>query len=191
MPGAVKPATRAIAARSTRILILVWTAYMSAAGTLTSQTLHGFVLTGNPTAANGATWTYKDTVNGVIYDLQGILLKPAGTSNLPGVVISHGHDGNVNIYSIDIARTMRSWGLVCIATNYTHSSGVPTGSPGDSTEPGASMANMQRARKCAQILASLGYVDTTRMAAHGNSMGAFVNAAFVGVFPKLFRVASH
>ena len=191
MPEAVLSKGHTTAARRSRIQILVWMMCLLNAGTLSSQTLHGFVLTGNPASIYGATWTYKDTVNGVNYDLAGILLKPTGTSKLPGVVISHGHDGNVNIYSIDIARTMRSWGLVCIATNYTHSAGVPIGSPGDSTEPGASMANIQRAHKCVQILASLGYVDTTRIAAHGNSMGAFVNAAVVGVFPSLFRVASH
>ena len=159
-------------------------------GIASSGTLHGFVLTGNPASTNGATWTYRDTVGGVIYDLEGILLKPAGTSGLPAVVISHGHDNNVNTYSINIARTMRAWGLVCIATNYTHAAGVPTGSPGDSTQPGASMPNILRARKCVEILDSLGYVDTTRIAAHGNSMGAFVTAAFVGTYPHLFRVAS-
>ncbi len=191
MPGLSGRKARIFAVGIVPVLISAWAASVSNAGTRSAKALHGFVLTGNPASAGGATWTYKDTVNGVIYDLQGILLKPAGTANLPAVVISHGHDGNVNIYSIDIAKTMRSWGLVCIATNYTHSAGVPIGSPGDSTEPGASMANIQRARKCVQILGTLGYVDTTRIAAHGNSMGAFVNAAFVGVFPKLFRVASH
>jgi len=159
-------------------------------GTASPGTLHGFVLTGNPAGTNGATWTYRDTLAGVIYDLEGILLKPAGTSKLPAVVISHGHDNNVNTYSINIARTMRAWGLVCIATNYTHAAGVPAGSPGDSTQPGASQPNLLRARKCIEILDSLGYVDTTRIAAHGNSMGAFLTAAFVGTYPRLFRVAS-
>ena len=182
---------RTFATRRAGIQILVWTTFLFNAGTLSSQTLHGFVLTGNPASAGGATWTYRDTVNGVIYDLSGILLKPTGTSKLPAVVISHGHGGNVNTYSINIAQEMRAWGLVCIATNYTHAGGVPIGSPGDSTKPGASMANIQRAHKCVQILGSLGYVDTTRIAAHGNSMGAFVTAAVVGTYPTLVRVASH
>jgi hypothetical protein len=173
MPGSFGREPRIYAARIAMLVVLAWAASVSSAGTRSAQALHGFVLTGNPASAGGATWTYKDTVNGVIYDLEGILLKPAGTANLPAVVISHGHDGNVNIYSINIAKTMRSWGLVCIATNYTHSAGVPVGSPGDSTEPGASTANIQRARKCVEILGTLGYVDTTRIAAHGNSMGAF------------------
>jgi len=185
----LKPrAAPALRARTHFLLFLVC---ISWAGTISSQTLHGFVLTGNPTSANGATWTYRDTVNAVIYDLSGILLKPATGSKLPAVVISHGHDGNVNTYSINVAKEMRSWGLVCIATNYTHAGGVPIGSPGDSTQQGASMANILRARKCVEILGSLGYVDTTRIAAHGNSMGAFVTAAAVGTFPTLFRVASH
>jgi dienelactone hydrolase len=191
MPVSIGSKTRKFTAREARVHIFMWMTCLLGAGTVSSQTLHGFVLTGNPAAAGGATWTYRDTVNGVIYDLQGILLKPSGTGKLPGAVISHGHGGNVNTYSINIAQEMRSWGVVCIATNYTHSGGVPIGSPGDSTQPGASMANIQRAHKCAQILASLGYVDTTRLAAHGNSMGAFLNAAVVGVFPALFRVASH
>jgi dienelactone hydrolase len=173
------------------IQILVWMTCLLSAGTLSSQTLHGFVLTGNPASASGATWTYRDTVNGVIYDLAGVLFKPAGTSKLPAVVLSHGHLSNVTIFTTPIAKEMRNWGLVGIGTNYTHAGGVPIGSPGDTTEPGASTANILRARKCLDILNSLGYVDTTRIAAHGYSMGAFVTAAFVGTYPKLFRVASH
>jgi len=176
--------------RKIRLFVCAAAIALSLPDAASSGTLHGFVLTGDPTSTNGATWTYRDTVNGVIYDLQGILLKPAGTSKLPAVVISHGHDNSVNTYSIEIARTMRPWGLVCIATNYTHAAGVPTGSPGDSTMPGASQPNILRARKCVEILDSLGYVDTTRIAAHGNSMGAFVTAAVVGTYPHLFRVAS-
>ena len=178
-------------ARGGRVQILLGMACLLNAGTLSSQTLHGFVLTGNPASASGATWTYRDTIQGVIYDLAGVLFKPAGTSKLPAVVLSHGHLSNVTIFTTPIAKEMRNWGLVGIGTNYTHAGGVPIGSPGDTTEPGASTANILRARKCMDILKSLGYVDTTRIAAHGYSMGAFVTAAFVGTYPKLFRVASH
>ncbi len=183
--------THTLSVRRAPVQILIWTACLALASPTSAQTLKGFVLTGNPASAGGATWTYKDTVNGVIYDLAGILFKPAGTSKLPAVVLSHGHDSNVTIFSTPIAKEMRNWGLVGIGTNYTHAAGVPTGSPGDSTEPGASTANILRARKCIDILYSLGYVDTTRIAAHGYSMGAFVTAAFVGTYPNLFRVASH
>jgi hypothetical protein len=94
------------------IQILVWMTCLLSAGTLSSQTLHGFVLTGNPASASGATWTYRDTVNGVIYDLAGVLFKPAGTSKLPAVVLSHGHLSNVTIFTTPIAKEMRNWGLV-------------------------------------------------------------------------------
>ena len=191
MPESVGLGPSRFAARRAPTRILAWLICLLHAGTLSSQTLHGFVLTGDPASANGATWTYRDTVNGVIYDLAGILFKPAGTSKLPAVVLSHGHGSNVTIFSTPIAKEMRPWGLVCIGTNYTHAGGVPIGSPGDTTEPGASAANILRARKCIDILHSLGYVDTTRIAAHGYSMGAFVTAAFVGTYPTLFRVASH
>ena len=190
MPQLTPSAPRSTNARTTAQILKALVILAASVGSAAAGTLHGFVLTGTPTATNGATWTYRDTVAGVIYDLQGILLRPTGTGKLPAVVISHGHDNNVNTYSINIARTMRAWGLVCIATNYTHAAGVPTGSPGDSTEPGASLPNILRARKCIEILDSLGYVDTTRIAAHGNSMGAFVTAAVVGTYPHLFRAAS-
>jgi dipeptidyl aminopeptidase/acylaminoacyl peptidase len=41
------------------------------------------------------------------------------------------------------------------------------------------------------ILTSLGYVDSRRIAAHGHSMGAFVTSATLSSHPDLFRVASH
>ena len=39
---------------------------------------------------------------------------------------------------------------------------------------GASEENLRRASRCLDILASLPYVDTKRLAAYGNSMGAFI-----------------
>ncbi len=33
----------------------------------------GLTISGNPQSAMGATWTYRDSVNGTRYDLQGIL----------------------------------------------------------------------------------------------------------------------
>ena len=86
---------------------------------------------------------------------------------------------------------MVGWGLVCIATNYTHSGGVPIGSPGTSSEIGASQANVLRARRLVEILRGLGSVDMNRVALHGHSLGAFVTEATAGAYPTLFRAASH
>jgi len=150
-----------------------------------------FDLQGDPEASQGATWTYKGTLQGVVFDLQGVLLKTTGSGPFPAVVISHGAGGNALGYSRAIAIEMRRWGLVCIATNYTHAGGVPLGAPGTLSEPGASQANVLRAHAAREILRTLGYVDMTRVAAHGHSMGAFVTTALVAVYPDDFRVASH
>jgi dienelactone hydrolase len=153
--------------------------------------LAGFALTGDPTGANGATWTYRTTSGSTSWDLQGILFKPAGNGPFPAVIVSHGAGGNANGYSRSIARTMVAWGLVVIATNYTHAGGVPVGSPGTAAEPGASTANVARARQLVEILRGLGYVDTNRLALHGHSMGAFVTSGVLSAHPDVFRAASH
>jgi dienelactone hydrolase len=150
-----------------------------------------FVLQGDSESSQGATWTYKGTLQGTTFDLQGVLLKPAGTGPFPAVVISHGAGGNAAGYSRAIAMQMRGWGLVGIATNYTHAGGVPLGLPGTLSDPGASQANVLRAHALIEILRTLAYVDTTRVAAHGHSMGAFVTTAVLAAYPNDFRVASH
>jgi dienelactone hydrolase len=151
----------------------------------------GLTLQGDPESTQGATWTFTGSVAGASVNLQGILLKPRGAGPFPAVIISHGAGGNVNGYSRSIATDMVTWGLVCIATNYTHAAGVPLGSPGSANDPGASAANVTRALGAYEILRSLGYVDMTRVAAHGHSMGAFVTTALLASFPNSFRVASH
>ena len=153
--------------------------------------LANLVITGDPASANGATWTYRATDDGISYELSGVLFKPAGNGPFPGVIISHGAGGNAAGYSRTVARTMVTWGLVCIATNYTHAGGVSIGSPGTASEPGASSANVARAHKLSEILSALGYVDRNRLAAHGHSMGAFVTTATLSTHPDLFRAASH
>ena len=157
----------------------------------TAAVLAHLSISGNPEATSGATWTYRDTVAGVAYDMAGILLKPDGVGPFPAIVVSHGYGGNAGNYSRNVGTTLRSWGLVVIATNYTHASGVPLGSPGTSADLGASAANVQRARRLVEILRALGYADTERLAAHGHSMGAFVTLALVATHPDLFRAASH
>ena len=150
-----------------------------------------FTLTGDPTSPSGATWTYRATVEGTSFELDGILFKPAGTGPFPAAIISHGAGGSSTGYSRAIARVMVGWGLVGIATNYTHAGNVPVGAPGTLADTGASAANVLRARRLVEILRSLGYVDATRLALHGHSMGAFVTAATAAAHPDLFRVASH
>jgi len=150
-----------------------------------------FALQGDPESGQGATWTYRGTIEGVAYDLQGILFKPRGASVFPAVIVSHGAGGNAQGYSRSVAREMVQWGLVVIATNYTHAGGVPLGAPGTLDQPGASQPNILRAQAMVGILRSLGYVDMTRVAAHGHSMGAFVTAAFAGAYPAEIRAASH
>ena len=156
-----------------------------------TTTITGFVITGDPTSTAGASWTYKATSNGVSYDLEGTLRKPAGSGPFPAVVISHGYGGSARGYSGNVGAEMVKWGLVTIATNYTHASGVALGTPGLATERGASAANVLRALKMLDLLRSLGYVDMQRVAAHGHSMGAFLTAALVGAATGSFRAASH
>jgi len=151
----------------------------------------GFVVSGNPATATGATWSYKGTVDGVAYDLTGVLYKPSGSGPFPAVLLSHGSDGSAAFLAGLVAPTMVSWGLVCIGVNYTHSTGVPIGSPGTANDVGASLANVQRAHMTFELLRKLGYVDMNRVAAHGHSMGAYVNVALLGAYPTDFRVASH
>jgi len=50
--------------------------------------------------------------------------------------------------------------------------------------------NILRAHQCRNILTSLCCVDTTRIAAHGFSMGAFVTCGLVGTYPAQFKAAS-
>ncbi len=150
-----------------------------------------FRITGDPTSAAGATWTLQGNIAGTTYDLKGILFKPTGTGPFPAVIVSHGNGGNANGYSRGIAQTMVTWGAVVIATNYTHAGGVEIGSPGTSADAGASAANVLRARKLVDVLRSLCYVDMSRIAAHGHSMGAFLTTALLGNAPASFLVASH
>jgi dienelactone hydrolase len=148
-------------------------------------------ISGDAASGDGATWTYKDRVSGITYDLQGILLRPQGVGPFPAVIISHGAAASAEGYGRAIAQVMVEWGVVCIATNYTHATGVPFGSPGTPADAGASFANVSRARRLVEILRALGYVDMTRLALHGHSFGAFVTTAVAGTHPDLFRAASH
>jgi dienelactone hydrolase len=151
----------------------------------------GFTLIGDAESVSGGTWTYRATVASIAYDLQGIVFKPRGAGRFPAVIVSHGLASNALQYPSRVCAEMVTWGLVCIATNYTHAVGAPIGAPGTITEPGASVPNVERARKLIDLLGAFGYVDMTRIAAHGHSFGAFVTTALSASYPGMIRVASH
>ena len=148
-------------------------------------------IAGDPESESGATWTLVGTVDGTAVDLEGILLKPRGHGAFPAVVLSHGAGGNAQSYGRALGGVMRTWGMVCIAVNYTHARGARLGTPGTMFQQGASRANALRAHAAVTILERLRYVDAQRVAAHGHSMGAFVTTAFVAAYPDDVRVASH
>jgi dienelactone hydrolase len=78
--------------------------------------------------------------------------------------------------------------------NYTHSAGVPCGLPGDcanSADWGPSAVNVLRGLKAWELMAGLGYVDTSRIMAFGHSRGAFVTTALAAEAPARFRAAAH
>ena len=149
-----------------------------------------FRIAGDPESASGASWTFRGTVGRVEYDLTGVLLKPPGAGPFPAVILSHGAQGSAARFAGAIGPTMREWGLVCIAPNYTHAADVPIGKPGRASERGASEANVRRAHMTYELLRRLGYVDMSRIAVHGHSMGAYVDAVLVSAYPTDFRAAS-
>jgi dienelactone hydrolase len=159
-------------------------------GATTGTRCAAFIVSGDPAAANGANWTYTSTDDGVAYSLTGRLFTPAATGPFAGVLVSHGMGGNAAGYSANVARMMREWGMVAIATNYTHAGGGQgTGLPDG--DVGASDANVLRAMKARNLLGCVASVDMQRLAAHGHSMGAFVTGQLLGTHPDVFRAASH
>jgi dienelactone hydrolase len=150
-----------------------------------------FIRTGDATATAGARWTYHSTDAGVEFNLSGALFEPPGGGTRAGVVVSHGAGGSAFGYSSNIARTLRDWGVVAIATHYTHAPDEVDSGLLPSGADGASEANVARAHKARDLLSCVAGVDLTRLAAHGHSMGAFVTAQLLGSYPGDFLVASH
>src|SRR5689334_15337647 len=56
---------------------------------------------------------------------------------------------------------------------------------------GASQANVLRAHMTHELLRRLHYVDMSRVAHHGHSLGAYLGVATIAAYPNDFRVASH
>ena len=80
-------------------------------------------------------------------------------------MLSHPAGGTAESYGRELGAVMRTWGLVCIATNYTHARGIALKSPGQLLEHGASPTNVFGAHAAVRSLAGLGYVDRRRVAA--------------------------
>lgn len=141
-----------------------------------AQTLPGFTRTGE-------TWSYNPGDGGGV--ITGILSAPATNGSWPAILISHGKGGSALGFALPKAHVMTNWGAVCIGPNYTHTnnSNLPE-------NEGWCPENSRRARACLTILASLGYVDTNRIAAYGNSMGAFVTAGLCGQVGDQIHVAA-
>jgi dienelactone hydrolase len=149
-----------------------------------------FVIAGDPHGEAGSPWSFRGTVDGVRYDLTGVLFAPDGPGPFPAVILSHGSGGSAQRIADAVGRTMVGWGFVCIAVNYTHAVGVPSGAPGGSSETGASRANVLRAHMTRELLPRIPYVDTMRVAAHGHSLGAYLQVAWLAAYPNDVRVAS-
>ena len=148
-------------------------------------------IAGNPESASGATWTLLGTLDGTTVDLQGTLLKPRGRGPFPAVVLSHGAGGNAQSYGRALGSVMRTWGLVCIAVNYTHANGAPPGTPGTLLDQGASPANAFRAHAAVTVLARLRYVDIRRVAARSQHGRLRHHGVCRRPYPADVRVASH
>jgi dienelactone hydrolase len=142
-----------------------------------AQSLPGFTLTGEQ-------WTYNPGDGGAV--ITGVLVKPSTNGPRAGVLISHGKGGTATGFSLPKAREMTNWGAVCIGPNYTHAGSAVN--PPDNE--GWCPENSRRARACLTILASLGYVDTNRIGAYGNSMGAFATAGLCGELGNQIRAAA-
>ena len=150
-----------------------------------------FAIAGDPRQPSGAPWSFRGSADGVDYDLTGVILVPAGPGPFPAVVLSHGSGGSARFIANQVGRAMVTWGFVCIAVDYTHAVDVPPGAPGRPSETGASRANVLRAHMTRELLRRLPYVDNSRVAAHGHSLGAYLQVAWLASYPHDVQVASH
>lgn len=131
---------------------------------------------------SGTNFTYTDSNR----TFTGVMLKPPGNGPFAGVVISHGAGGTANGYSLPKAREMVDWGVVGIGPTLTHAAGGET----NPVNMGNCPENNARVVACANVLASLAYVDTNRLALFGHSMGAFNTIGSAGVLAGRLRAAA-
>ncbi|MFN7577661.1 MAG: alpha/beta hydrolase-fold protein [Armatimonadota bacterium] len=117
----------------------------------------------------GTQWTFSEGET----KLSGVLYKPEGDGPFPVLLISHGKGGSAAAMASNFAPDLTKKGIVCIAVDYTHARN------GTGTAEGASAENIRRAKKTLEIARSLKYVDPSRVAAFGHSMGGFVTVGLV------------
>lgn len=116
---------------------------------------------------------------------RGVIIRPEGKGPFPAILISHGMGSTGERFGRPKAVQFVKWGFVCIAPDYAHVDGK-----GDRKDFGASEENLSRAKKCLDILESLPDVDSKRVCAYGNSMGAFVTIGLAAEEPKRLMAAA-
>lgn len=129
----------------------------------------------------GEKWTYRSAER----TFTGYLLKPDGPGPFPAVIINHGKGGRPEQFSLNWAREMVQWGLVCICPTLTHVAGTDI-----KDQDGASPENIARAATSLAILGKLGYVDMQRVAVAGHSMGSFLTIGFCGTAGSQIKAAA-
>jgi dienelactone hydrolase len=130
---------------------------------------------------SGTNFTYTDAQR----TFTGVMLKPPGNGPFPAVIISHGAGGAATGYSLGKAREMVNWGMVCLGPTLTHVAGGETNSP----NMGHCPENQARLVACANVLASLSYVDANRLVLFGHSMGAFATIGGAAALDGRLRTA--
>jgi len=115
---------------------------------------------------------------------RGVIFKPSGKGPFPAVLISHGLGGNGDQFGRNKSRAFVKAGFLCIAPDYAHVRG------GDRKDFGASAENLRRAKKCLDILEARPDVDSKRLYAYGNSMGAFLTIGLAAEESKRLAAAA-
>jgi dienelactone hydrolase len=172
------------------VLLLAVVRVAAAAPSPFEANCSALAVVGDPRSAQGARWTYASVDGGVAYALEGALFVPPTSGPHPAVVVSHGKNGSPYGYSSAVGRVMRGWGMVAIATMYAHAPAADDAGNLPPATDGASAGNILRAHKTRDLLSCIRGVDRSRLAAHGNSMGAFVTGQLLGTYPEDFRAAS-
>jgi predicted peptidase len=131
---------------------------------------------------DGTNFTYSDAQR----SFSGIMIKPPGNGPFAGVVINHGAGGTVTGYSLGKAREMSPWGIVAIGPTLTHVAGGET----NPANMGNCAENIARGDACLNVLASLSYIDTNRLALFGHSMGGFATIGQAAASGSKIRAAA-